>query len=74
MNHDRLEPGECLVAFTDGVTDAMNTDGTMLGPERLVNGCKCDVPGGRLFARLRLCSRSSRNLRGAPRRPTTSPC
>jgi phosphoserine phosphatase RsbU/P len=44
VNHDRLEPGECLVAFTDGVTDAMNTDGTMFGPERLLKAVSAMSP------------------------------
>jgi sigma-B regulation protein RsbU (phosphoserine phosphatase) len=36
LNHTRLEPGECLLAFTDGVTDATNVSGVLFGPERLV--------------------------------------
>lgn len=36
VSHDRLEPGECVLTFTDGVTDAMDTGGTMFGPDRLL--------------------------------------
>ena len=48
VNKDRLEPGECLVAFTDGVTDAMNMDGAislsfnLLG--RVVNAVATSAP------------------------------
>src|SRR4029453_3401273 len=44
VNHDRLEPGECLVAFTDAGTDGMNTEGTMLGPERLFKAVSAMSP------------------------------
>jgi sigma-B regulation protein RsbU (phosphoserine phosphatase) len=36
LNHTRLEPRECLLAFTDGVTDATDASGVLFGPERLV--------------------------------------
>jgi sigma-B regulation protein RsbU (phosphoserine phosphatase) len=36
VSRDRLAPGECLIVFTDGVTDAMDTAGAMFGPERLL--------------------------------------
>jgi phosphoserine phosphatase RsbU/P len=44
VNHDRLEPGECLVAFTDGVTDAMDMGGAMFGPERLLRAVTVTTP------------------------------
>jgi sigma-B regulation protein RsbU (phosphoserine phosphatase) len=34
-NADRLEPGESLVIYTDGLTDAMNPSDTLFGEERL---------------------------------------
>jgi sigma-B regulation protein RsbU (phosphoserine phosphatase) len=36
LNHTRLAPGECLLIFTDGVTDAADVDGVLFGPERLL--------------------------------------
>ncbi|HEX5109662.1 MAG TPA: SpoIIE family protein phosphatase [Vicinamibacterales bacterium] len=43
VRHDRLAPGECLMIYTDGVTDATDTGGAMFGTDRLmeaVSGCK----------------------------------
>jgi sigma-B regulation protein RsbU (phosphoserine phosphatase) len=37
VRHDRLAPGECLMIYTDGVTDATDTGGAMFGTERLVD-------------------------------------
>jgi sigma-B regulation protein RsbU (phosphoserine phosphatase) len=37
VSRDRLAPGECVIAFTDGVTDAMDAGGAMFGPERLLD-------------------------------------
>jgi sigma-B regulation protein RsbU (phosphoserine phosphatase) len=36
VSRDRLAPGECLMIYTDGVTDAIDTGGAMFGTERLV--------------------------------------
>lgn len=36
VRHDRLVPGECLMIYTDGVTDATDTSGAMFGTDRLV--------------------------------------
>ena len=36
VRHDRLAPGECLMIYTDGVTDATDTSGAMFGTDRLV--------------------------------------
>jgi serine phosphatase RsbU (regulator of sigma subunit)/CHASE2 domain-containing sensor protein len=35
VNHDRIEPGEVLLLFTDGVSEAENTGHTLYGSERL---------------------------------------
>jgi sigma-B regulation protein RsbU (phosphoserine phosphatase) len=37
VRHDRMVPGECLMIYTDGVTDATDADGAMFGTERLVD-------------------------------------
>jgi sigma-B regulation protein RsbU (phosphoserine phosphatase) len=37
IQHDRLAPGETLLAFTDGATDARNAAGALLGMERLAS-------------------------------------
>jgi sigma-B regulation protein RsbU (phosphoserine phosphatase) len=34
-DHDRASPGETLLAYTDGVTDAIGADGERFGPSRL---------------------------------------
>jgi sigma-B regulation protein RsbU (phosphoserine phosphatase) len=43
VRHDRLAPGECLMIYTDGVTDATNTGGAMFGTERLVETVSLSV-------------------------------
>jgi len=35
VDHTRLEPGEILLLYTDGVTEAENADGVLYGRERL---------------------------------------
>jgi len=37
VRHDRLAPGECIMIYTDGVTDATDTGGAMFGTERLMD-------------------------------------
>ena len=37
LNHTWLAPGECLLAFTDGVTEAADISGDFFGPERLLD-------------------------------------
>lgn len=39
-----LQPGDTLVLYTDGVTEALNVDGSLFGEERLLN-CFCNVTG-----------------------------
>ena len=34
MKKIRLEPGDVLILYTDGVTEAMNEDGELFGEER----------------------------------------
>jgi sigma-B regulation protein RsbU (phosphoserine phosphatase) len=36
VSRDRLAPGECLITYTDGVTDAVDTGGAMFGTDRLL--------------------------------------
>jgi sigma-B regulation protein RsbU (phosphoserine phosphatase) len=35
--HARLEPGDCLILYTDGVTEAMNASKQLYGEDRLLN-------------------------------------
>ncbi len=35
MDHGRIEPGELLLLYTDGVTEAEDADDTLYGGERL---------------------------------------
>jgi serine phosphatase RsbU (regulator of sigma subunit) len=39
----RMDPGNRLIIFTDGVTDALNSAGEQFGEERLISCCR-DVP------------------------------
>jgi sigma-B regulation protein RsbU (phosphoserine phosphatase) len=34
-DHDRLEPGESLIIYTDGLTDAMDPSDVLFGEDRL---------------------------------------
>lgn len=43
--HMRLEPGEALTMFTDGFSEAMNSDGELFGTERLVEYLSAPVDG-----------------------------
>ena len=38
IDHDRIEPGEVLLLFTDGVTEAENAKHTLYSSERLAIG------------------------------------
>lgn len=37
MATDQLEPGDCILVYTDGITDARAVDGEMFGLDRLVD-------------------------------------
>jgi sigma-B regulation protein RsbU (phosphoserine phosphatase) len=43
VRHDRMAPGESLMIYTDGVTDATDTGGAMFGTERLVETVSLSV-------------------------------
>jgi sigma-B regulation protein RsbU (phosphoserine phosphatase) len=55
LNRARLAPGEGILAFTDGVTDATDVSGVFFGPERLLKAISSaslhDAPAltGRVF-------------------------
>jgi sigma-B regulation protein RsbU (phosphoserine phosphatase) len=35
--HTKLEPGDCLILYTDGVTEAMNAQRQLYGEDRLLH-------------------------------------
>lgn len=37
MTTDQLEPGDCVLAYTDGITEARTPDGEFFGVERLID-------------------------------------
>jgi len=53
-----LNPGECLVLYTDGVIERMNASGTMLGFERLESAL-ADVPPGYSPTEMLACLRTA---------------
>jgi sigma-B regulation protein RsbU (phosphoserine phosphatase) len=40
-----LQPGETLTLYTDGITEAMNSDGDLYGQDRLLKQLAVEVPG-----------------------------
>jgi sigma-B regulation protein RsbU (phosphoserine phosphatase) len=45
-NRARLSPGEELVLYTDGVSEALSEDGELFGPERLLEAVAGAAAGG----------------------------
>ena len=41
----KLQSGDTLILYTDGITEAMNRDGEMYGRNRLLSCVREDVPG-----------------------------
>ena len=41
-----LEPGDCLVLYTDGVTEALDSDGNEFGLERTIEGVRASAKQG----------------------------
>ena len=37
MKADQLEPGDCVLSYTDGITEARTPDGEFFGVERLID-------------------------------------
>ena len=37
MTSDQLEPGDCVLLYTDGITEARTPDGEFFGVERLID-------------------------------------
>jgi len=37
MTTDQLEPGDCILSYTDGITEARTPDGEFFGAERLID-------------------------------------
>jgi sigma-B regulation protein RsbU (phosphoserine phosphatase) len=41
-----LEPGDCLLLYTDGVTDALDKDGEEFGMENVIKSILASAPEG----------------------------
>lgn len=41
-----LEPGDCLVLYTDGITEALNRQGDEFGFERMIQSIRASAPSG----------------------------
>ena len=41
-----LEPDDCLVLYTDGVTEALNTEGDEFGIDRMIQSVRASAPDG----------------------------
>jgi sigma-B regulation protein RsbU (phosphoserine phosphatase) len=52
MNSVRLEPGDSMLFCTDGVTDAMDSDGETFGIERLMTICASRMKPGEILRTL----------------------
>ncbi len=39
-----LEPGDCMVLYTDGITEALDAQGDEFGPERMVRSIQASAP------------------------------
>ncbi len=56
LGESRLERGETLFAFTDGVTEALDAHGNQFGEDRLISAVgDGDLPGGTLPERVKNC-------------------
>ena len=41
-----LEPNDCLLLYTDGVTEALDGNGDEFGPERMIECVRASAPEG----------------------------
>ncbi len=41
-----LAPGDCLILYTDGITEALDAKGDEFGPERMVRSVQASAPAG----------------------------
>ena len=60
-----LEPGDVLVAFTDGITEAMSVAGEEWGEDRLIENLLADGPGTAASIAERVLSAARHFSRGA---------
>ena len=74
---DRIGPGESMVIYTDGLTDAMDPSDVLFGEERLQDACfsrtTAPIPA-RSSSRSNKPSQSTRHLAGRPTTSTSSSC
>ena len=67
-----LSPGDLVLLYTDGVTEAENADGVQFGVERLEQGA-IEMRDDRRAPRLKAWRRALPNFQRANRSSTTSP-
>ena len=67
----KLEPGDFIVAFSDGVTEAMNADGEEFTDDRLLACANAHRGAAAAAGRSTRCSPTSTRSAPARRRATT---
>ena len=62
---DTLEPGACLLAYTDGVTETADSSGVEFGEERLIDALRAADPAEAMHRTLRRILATLRHYRSA---------
>ena len=67
-----LAPGDILVTYTDGINEAMNADGELLGTKRMLEALADPKCSSAALAGKKICQTVSQHLDGQP--PTDDMC